>query len=63
MKKLLALVLAGVMAFSLVACGGGETGGEATDGEEKLDVILVCSQLGDKSFNDSADTGLKQLQS
>ena len=61
MKKLLALVLAGVMAFSLVACGGGETGGEATDGEEKLDVILVCSQLGDKSFNDSADTGLKEL--
>ncbi|MBQ3588248.1 MAG: BMP family ABC transporter substrate-binding protein [Oscillospiraceae bacterium] len=61
MKKLLALVLAGVMAFSLVACGGGETGGEATDGEEKLDVILVCSQLGDKSFNDSADAGLKEL--
>ncbi len=29
MKKLLALVLAGVMALSLVACGGGETGGDA----------------------------------
>lgn len=27
MKKLLALVLAGVMALSLVACGGGEEGG------------------------------------
>jgi len=29
MKKLLALVLAGVMALSLVACGGTETGGDA----------------------------------
>lgn len=60
MKKLLALVLAGVMAFSLVACGGGSEGGEEA-GDDKLDVILVCSQLGDKSFNDSADAGLKEL--
>ena len=35
MKKLLALVLAGVMAFSMVACGGGETGGE-TDAAGKV---------------------------
>ena len=61
MKKLLALVLAGVMAFSLVACGGGSEGGE-TAGDDKLDVILVCSNLGDKSFNDSADAGLKVLK-
>ena len=63
MKKLLALVLAGVMAFSLVACGGGSEGGEGeAAGDEKLNVILVCSQLGDKSFNDSADAGLKELK-
>ena len=62
MKKLLALVLAGVMAFSLVACGGGEEGGDVEAGDEKLNVILVCSQLGDKSFNDSADAGLKALK-
>ena len=62
MKKLLALVLAGVMAFSLVACGGGSEGGEAEGGDEKLNVILVCSQLGDKSFNDSADAGLKEMK-
>jgi len=62
MKKLLALVLAGVMAFSLVACGGGSEGGEGeAAGDDKLNVILVCSQLGDKSFNDSADAGLKEL--
>ncbi len=62
MKKLLALVLAGVMAFSLVACGGGSEGGEVEGGDEKLNVILVCSTLGDKSFNDSADAGLKELK-
>ena len=62
MKKLLALVLAGVMAFSLVACGGGSEGEGEVEGEEKLSVILVCSSLGDKSFNDSADAGLKRLQ-
>ncbi len=61
MKKLLALVLAGVMAFSLVACGGGSEGGDV-DADEKLSVILVCSTLGDKSFNDSADAGLKELE-
>ena len=31
MKKLLALILSVVMALSLVACGGGETGGETAD--------------------------------
>ncbi len=61
MKKLLALVLAGVMAFSLVACGGGDSGDD-TGADEKLSVILVCSTLGDKSFNDSADAGLKELE-
>ena len=61
MKKLLALVLAGVMAFSLVACGGGDEGGEG-EGEELLSVNLVCTNLGDKSFNDSADAGLKRLE-
>ena len=61
MKKLLALVLAGVMAFSLVACGGGSEGGEDA-GEEKTSVMLICSNLGDKSFNDSADAGLKALK-
>ena len=59
MKKLLALVLAGAMAFSMVACGSKDNGGEAEG--EKLKVALVCTQLGDKSFNDSADAGLKAL--
>ena len=37
MKKLLALVLAAVMAFSLVACGGGSEAGADTDGPVTID--------------------------
>ena len=62
MKKLLALVLAGAMALSMVACSGGNDKGGADEGAEKLKVNLLCSQLGDKSFNDSADTALKALK-
>lgn len=58
MKKLLALVLACAMTLSLVACGGGEDG-EKESGD-KLRVQLIVSNLGDKSFNDSADRGLKK---
>lgn len=61
MKKLLALVLAGVMALSLVACGGDEE----TDGDkggDKLKVQLIVTNLGDKSFNDSANEGLLKAE-
>ena len=61
MKKLLALVLAGVMALSLVACGGGEEGGSTDEGADLLKVNLIVQNLGDKSFNDSADAGMKRL--
>ena len=37
MKKLLALVLAAVMAFSMVACGGGSEAGSTTDGPVKIE--------------------------
>ena len=62
MKKLLALVLAGVMALSLVACGGGEEGGSTDEGADLLKVNLIVQNLGDKSFNDSADAGLTRLE-
>jgi basic membrane protein A len=61
MKKLLALVLAGVMALSMVACGGGEAEGTTDEGAELLKVNLIVQNLGDKSFNDSADSGMKRL--
>lgn len=71
MKKFLSLMLVLVLAFALVACGGGETeptGGndEPTGGEtettEPLSVCFVVSALGDNSFADSCDTGLKEAQ-
>ncbi len=65
MKKLFALVLAGVMAFSLVACGGGEQdqgGADDKQGDDKLKVQLIVTNLGDKSFNDSANAGLLKAE-
>ncbi len=59
MKKLLALVLAGVMAFSMVACGGGSDVDGGDEGNDLLKVNFICTNLGDKSFNDSAHYGLK----
>lgn len=61
MKKLLALVLAGAMALSMVACGSKTESTGGNEGDAKLKVNLVCTALGDKSFNDSADAGLKAL--
>ena len=64
MKKLFALILAGAMAISMVACSskGSDNSGD-TDSEGKLKVQLIVGNLGDKSFNDSADTALKEMQS
>ena len=42
MKKILALILALVLCFSLVACGGGEDSGEA----EGVTVTLIAAQYG-----------------
>ncbi len=59
MKKLLALMLSAVMVLSLVACSSDEGTAEGEgEGEELLSVYLVTSNLGDKSFNDSAHAGL-----
>ena len=68
MKKLLALVLALALTFSLVACGKKDdsssqapvSGGDAA--KEPLRVHLIVSNLGDKSFNDSAYNGLKKAE-
>ena len=47
MKKLLALILSAVMALSLVACGGGETGGEATTDVTTYKVGVAIYQYND----------------
>jgi basic membrane protein A len=74
MKKFLSLLLVLVLAFALVACGsknetpsGGNEGGETTPsgGEETASPLRVCyvaSALGDNSFADSCDNGLKEAQ-
>lgn len=70
MKKLLALLLALVMVFALVSCGGDKT--PATEdpgtegGDEGATVYKVCNlvngNLGDKSFFDSCEAGLAELK-
>jgi basic membrane protein A len=66
MKKLLLVLLIAIMALSFVACAQ-ETETvdepEATEDAEKVYniVSLVNGNLGDKSFFDSAESGLKEL--
>ena len=83
LKKLVSVALAGAMALSLTACGGGETAAttaaakeEATATEapaatdapkaEATDlnktICHVVGNLGDKSFSDSAESGMTTLR-
>lgn len=74
MKKLIAMLLVLVMSFGLVACGGSDSSDSSSDeasseegGEESGKVYnvayLVNGNLGDKSFFDSCEAGLEQLES
>ena len=67
-KKFLALLMAGVMAMGMVGCGGGSEAEapEAPAAEDTADaaldvVFVVTGQLGDKSFNDSANAGVTEM--
>lgn len=74
MKKLFALALAFAMTLSMAACGSGNApaassgaaSGSAAGSTASAKVYNVCNlvngNLGDKSFFDSAATGLKELQ-
>jgi basic membrane protein A len=63
MKKILAMILALVMCFSLVACGGGNDDAQAEDGAAKIKIGMVTDTGGinDQSFNQSTWEGLSQL--
>ena len=74
MKKILSLLIVLTLVVSLAACGAPapttpdpapspETPGEPTEPAESLRVALLLNgTLGDKSFFDSADRGLKQAK-
>lgn len=70
MKRILAAVLAGVMAVSLTACGGGASGGAGSDkkaeesGEKVYKVALMAdgAGFGSQSFNDVALEGLEKAK-
>ena len=64
MKKILAMILALVMCFSLVACGGGnDDAAQADDGATKIKIGMVTDTGGinDQSFNQSTWEGLSAL--
>lgn len=78
MKKLISLLLIAAMTMSLVACGGGSSDGDKSQGDnagteagaegagEAADTykaaFLINGNLGDKSFYDSANEGLTRLR-
>lgn len=79
LKKWMGLGMAGIMAFSLAACGGGGStsdttaaggedaaaegeGGEVAAGDVDKTIAYIVGSLGDKSFNDSGESGMVKLR-
>ncbi len=63
MKKLVAILLTVLVAFSMFACKKAATDTTAAGDKKVYNVVsLVNGNLGDKSFFDSAESGLKALQ-
>lgn len=58
-KRVLASILVGTMAMSLVGCGGKEDKDTASD--DKVKVTLLGGGFGDKSYWDSAKAGTDKL--
>lgn len=64
MKKLIALLLTAVLILSLVACAASDTTDPTDEPTGKVYKVcnLVNGNLGDKSFFDSAESGLAELK-
>ena len=65
-KKHIALLLTLIIAFSTVLVGCGSSNGSkddsSKDGKKTKVALLLAGYLGDKSFNDSANEGVKKAQ-
>ncbi len=64
MKKFLLVLLIAIMALSFAGCTQENgTADEPSEGEDVYNVVnLVNGNLGDKSFFDSAESGLRDLE-
>lgn len=65
MKKLIALMLAMALAFSLVACGGGDASGDqdgdaSGDGTYEYALVTDYGSIDDRSFNQHSWEGLEK---
>ena len=67
MKKLLTILVAALLVFALAGCNKGGDSGNNGGGNEpvddgKLHIAYIVSALGDKSFADSGEEGMKKLR-
>ncbi len=67
MKKLLTILVAALLCFTLAGCNsnsgnGGNGGSEPEPTDDALHIAYIVSHLGDKSFADSGERGMEQLR-
>ncbi|MFV0503685.1 MAG: BMP family ABC transporter substrate-binding protein [Lachnospirales bacterium] len=59
MKKLYGAIIIAMLSFTLVSCGGKSEAAENTEEKGTLKAALLIENLGDMSFNDSANKGME----
>lgn len=65
MKKLLTILVALLLCFTLAGCNknsGNNGGGEPEPADEGLKIAYIVGHLGDKSFSDSGERGMETLR-
>ena len=63
MKKFLMIALAAIMAFSMAACGGGNSGGDEAAADDAMRVAMVTDygDITDQSFNQTTYEACKEF--
>lgn len=63
MKKFLMIALAAIMAFSMAACGGGNSGGDEAAADDTMRVAMVTDygDITDQSFNQTTYEACKEF--